>query len=395
MHGISQGDEAGQVFHEFASFCDQQLQNPDGLEDFHRIEKLRERKEAEVFDLEKMIKSSSSQARERENLKNYRTKAKQWFDLDDREYQRLRDSREAFLRQSLENYLLCLKACDKYNNDALRFSALWLEHWNSEIANEAVSKHVGKVGSRKFAPLMNQWSSRLLDASDPFQTLLSSLVLRICVDHPYHGMYQIFAGSKTKGGKDEAALARHAAANNIVAQLKANKRSAATWLAVHNTNISFVRFAAEKIDDSKIKPGAKVLLRKTTTGQKVEQDMLNQQIPPPTMRIDLRPDCDYSGVPRIAKFQPEFTVASGISAPKIVTAIGTNGLKYKQLFKGGNDDLRQDSIMEQVFEQVSSLLHSQRSTRQRNLRIRTYKVLPLTATSGVIEFVPNTIPLHD
>ena len=64
-------------------------------------------------------------------------------------------------------------------------------------------------------------------------------------------------------------------------------------------------------------------------------------------------------------------------------------------FKGGSDDLRQDSIMEQVFDQVSNLLKSQRATRQRSLGIRTYKVLPLTATAGVIEFVPNTIPLHD
>lgn len=64
-------------------------------------------------------------------------------------------------------------------------------------------------------------------------------------------------------------------------------------------------------------------------------------------------------------------------------------------FKGGNDDLRQDSIMEQVFEQVSNLLQAQRDTRQRKLGIRTYKVLPLTATSGIIEFVPDTIPLHD
>ena len=51
--------------------------------------------------------------------------------------------------------------------------------------------------------------------------------------------------------------------------------------------------------------------------------------------------------------------------------------------------------MEQVFEQVSNLLKVQRDTRQRNLRIRTYKVLPLTATAGVIEFVQNTVPLND
>ncbi len=412
LRGISQGDEAGQVFHEFASFCDQQLQNPDGLEDFQRIKKLRERKETEVRDLERMIKSSGSQTKEKDNLKSHRAKAKQWFDLDDREYQRLLGSRHAFLRQSLENYLLSLQACDKYDNDALRFSALWLENWESEIANLAVSKHVAQVGSRKFAPLMNQWSSRLLDTSCSFQKLLSSLVLRICVDHPYHGMYQIFAGSKTKGGKDETALARHAAANNIVNHLKATKKASATWLAIHNTNISFVRFAADKMEDLKIKPGAKVPLRKSATGQRLEQDLHSQRIPPPTMKIPLRVDCDYRDVPTIAKFQSEFTVASGISMPKIVTAIGTDGLKYKQLvrlsshefdlpslilhqFKGGNDDLRQDAIMEQVFEQVSNLLQAQQATRQRNLGIRTYKVLPLTATSGIIEFVPNTIPLHD
>jgi ataxia telangiectasia mutated family protein len=63
--------------------------------------------------------------------------------------------------------------------------------------------------------------------------------------------------------------------------------------------------------------------------------------------------------------------------------------------KGGQDDLRQDAIMEQVFEQVSVLLQKGRITGQRNLSIRTYKVIPLTATSGIIEFVPNSTPLHE
>ena len=63
--------------------------------------------------------------------------------------------------------------------------------------------------------------------------------------------------------------------------------------------------------------------------------------------------------------------------------------------KGGGDDLRQDAIMEQVFEQVSHLLQRNRQTRQRSLRIRTYKVLPLGVGAGIIEFVPNTVPLHE
>jgi ataxia telangiectasia mutated family protein len=50
--------------------------------------------------------------------------------------------------------------------------------------------------------------------------------------------------------------------------------------------------------------------------------------------------------------------------------------------------------MEQVFDQVSRLLRGHTATRIRNIGIRTYKVLPLSTRSGLMEFVPNTIPLH-
>uniref|UniRef100_A0A093Y128 Serine/threonine-protein kinase Tel1 n=2 Tax=Talaromyces marneffei PM1 TaxID=1077442 RepID=A0A093Y128_TALMA len=313
LRGNVESEEAGGVFHRFALFCDQQLLNQDSLEDFQRIEQLRDRKEQEVLALKQMM--SAAEGKEKNQLTMHYTKAKGWFDLDDREYQRLNNSREAFLQQCLENYLLSLKACDNYKNDALRFCALWLDKSDDPNANESVGRYLSQVPSRKFAPLINQLSSRLLDES-------------------------------------------------------------------------------EKLDD-KIKSGAKVPLRKSPTGLKLEQDVSNQKLPPHSMRIELRVDCNYSDVPKVVKFQPEFTVASGISAPKIVTVIASNGLRYKMLVKGGNDDLRQDAIMEQVFEQVSNVLRDHRSTRQRNLHIRTYKVLPLTSNAGIIEFVQNTIPLHD
>ncbi|CAG8067944.1 unnamed protein product [Penicillium olsonii] len=386
------GEEAGRVYHGFATFCDEQLRNPDGIEDFKRVEQLRDRKEQEVLGLEDMMKNATG--KERDYLKNYRAKAKQWFDLDDREYQRLLRSREAFLQQCLENYLLCLRECDTYNTDALRFCALWLDNSASKTANSAVSRRLADVPSRKFAPLMNQLSSRLLDVSDDFQALLTQLVYRICADHPFHGMYQIFASSKSKGSKDKSSQSRFHAANQLVDRLRNDSEIGETWVAVHNVNISYVRFAVDK-PDSKYKSGAKVPLKNLTTGERLTQDILRYKLPPPTMKIDLRVDCNYSQVPTISAFNPSFTIASGVSAPKIVTATASNGEKFKQLYKGGNDDLRQDAIMEQVFEQVSSLLKDHQPTRQRNLGIRTYKVLPLTSNAGIIEFVPNTIPLHD
>lgn len=35
---------------------------------------------------------------------------------------------------------------------------------------------------------------------------------------------------------------------------------------------------------------------------------------------------------------------NGINAPKVVECLGSDGNKYRQLAKSGNDDLRQDAV---------------------------------------------------
>ena len=392
LKGKSDGPVSGKVFHEFASFCDRRLQNPDDFADFARVEKLRHRKEQELQNLDRMM--STADGKKMDALQYHYKKALPWFRLDDQEYQRLKKIRERLVYQSLENYLLALKACDDYDNDVLRFCALWLDQSDSENANSAVGSKIADVPSHKFAPLMNQLSSRLLDTKDQFQPLLSDLITRICREHPYHSMYQIFAASKAKHGREDTAMLRHAAAGKLAERFQRDHTTAPVWIAIHNTSIAYIKFANDKVEEKK---QGKIPIRSLPNGPKMEIEALKvtTKLPPPTMKIALRPDRDYSDIPRIAKFEPNFSVASGVSAPKIVTIVGSDGKRYKQLFKGGNDDLRQDAIMEQVFEQVSNLLKDHRTTRQRNLGIRTYKVLPLHTNAGIIEFVQNTLPLHD
>lgn len=64
------------------------------------------------------------------------------------------------------------------------------------------------------------------------------------------------------------------------------------------------------------------------------------------------------------------------------------------LMKGSNDDLRQDAIMEQVFQQVNKVLQNDKVLRNLDLGIRTYKVVPLGPKAGIIEFVANSTSLH-
>lgn len=69
-------------------------------------------------------------------------------------------------------------------------------------------------------------------------------------------------------------------------------------------------------------------------------------------------------------------------------------MRLTEQVKGGNDDLRQDAVMQQVFSQVDHLFKRNRETRKRNLKIRTYKVVPLATNAGVLEWVQNTVPLQ-
>lgn len=59
----------------------------------------------------------------------------------------------------------------------------------------------------------------------------------------------------------------------------------------------------------------------------------------------------------------------------------------------GKDDLRQDAVMQQVFTIMNQLLASNKETR--NLRIRTYNVVPLSKRSGILEWVDNSMPIGD
>lgn len=386
--------EAGAVYHQFATFCDEQLQDPDGLEDLARLQNLRKAKNDEVKDLKALI-DSTKETQLKTKYAHVLSKEKQWLELDEKELKRVEQTRSEFVQLSLENYLLSLISSEDFNNDALRFTALWLERSGDESTSKAVMKSLSLVPTRKFATLMNQLTSRLQNQDSTFQKLLFDLIYNICVDHPYHGMYQIWSGTKARAQqKDDVAVQRVKATEKIAQQLAATKSVADIWLSIDKTSKYYHGLAMDR-NPNKYKSGAKIPIKDCTAGQYLVSCLTRYRIPPPTLHIDVSVTKDYSKVPMISKLEPTMTIASGVSAPKIITAVGSDGVKYKQLVKGGHDDLRQDAIMEQVFAAVSSLLKLHRSTQQRNLGIRTYKVLPLTASSGLIEFVPKTIPLHE
>ncbi|KAF1947572.1 hypothetical protein EJ02DRAFT_429982 [Clathrospora elynae] len=402
LKGQKQGSGPGQVFHEFALFCDKQLQSPEAAEDMERIKTVMDRKLQEYHEFTRLSKNDKSKGM-RETYHRSARRAKTWYDLDNAEYERLRQGREQFLRQCLENYLLSLFASDEYNNDALRVFSLWLEYSDTALANTAVTTYLKDVPSGKFALLMNQLSSRLQAENNEFQHLLMALVFRICVEHPYHGMHHIFAIQMKVGAitredvvraKDESAKSRQAAASGLAKALASDTKARSYWSSIFQSNEIYHHLAMFKGEKESTQQGRELQLDRYKESREMVNKVPKLNVPPATLQIEVRPSKNYNDLPRIAGFKSTMGIANGLSAPKVITAKGTDGRPYKQLFKSGNDDLRQDAIMEQVFDQVSRLLKNHTATRIRNLGIRTYKVLPLSTRSGLMEFVQNTIPLH-
>ncbi|EGT51239.1 CBN-ATM-1 protein [Caenorhabditis brenneri] len=83
--------------------------------------------------------------------------------------------------------------------------------------------------------------------------------------------------------------------------------------------------------------------------------------------------------------QDTFTIADGLSAPKIWEIQGSDGKWYKTVWK--KDDVRQDVLVEQMFDVTNNMLEKR--------MLRTYNVVPLDTECGIIEFCGGTVSLKE
>lgn len=274
--------------------------------------------------------------------------------------------------------------------------------WSSSVT-EVVEKTTA-VPSFRFVPLFSQVLSRLEapnEQNQNFQNFLRNLILRVAGSHPYHCLVPLLALSEQDGAKGSAA-------KDLLRLLEKEDSSFVVELGLGYQSLfrGYTHLAMADVDT----------LDKTKTGKKISFDAVCQG--KASLRLDRclrngskKPDCppciltkppsiqrdakygngveDPPGTERIVSFEPYFTVApSGLSRPRIVICLGSQGGKYKQLVKG-NDDTRQDSVMQQVFGYVNGLLEQplegERRIRQhsRDLKLVTYSVVPLSRNAGV------------
>jgi hypothetical protein len=311
---------------------------------------------------------------------------------------------------------------------------------DQQDVNSVMADAIHDIPTFRFVPLTNQLFSRIecisIGQEKNFQHILQRLIFKMCVDHPYHCIVQLIALSNGKnvgsgvGGRNAHDFLKNvgnskvAAASAILTNLETEgepfikglvasyKHVAEGYIQLANApTASFHKTQTKDLSFSILRSSLTVFLDKAfrSRGDDLAFPPCVFTKPPP-----IRPGADYGdgttdpiGGERIARFKSTFDVSeTGLHRPKIVYCTGTNGVTYRQLIKG-EDEIRQDAIMSQVFSYVNELMmrrggqntHSvNRSMGKRGyspasrvvkhrLRLICYNIVPLSPASGVSGFI--------
>ncbi|KAG2155117.1 uncharacterized protein EDB93DRAFT_1266510 [Suillus bovinus] len=97
--------------------------------------------------------------------------------------------------------------------------------------------------------------------------------------------------------------------------------------------------------------------------------------------------------PTFAVFYDDIEIMHSLAKPRKFTVNGSDGIKYMFLAKP-KDDLRKDARLMDFNGIINKLLKTNSESRRRQLHIRTYGVVALNEECGVIQWVPNTVPVR-
>ncbi|KAG6810767.1 hypothetical protein H0H92_010424 [Tricholoma furcatifolium] len=400
------------VYHQCAIFAEGQYYDIVKSPDARRWKIYVERKRQEIEALSKELQGLDSKSDYAKTLRNRQYTAQKLMVTDAESFQRHNDIRDGFLVQAIEMYSRCLRASDAHDQDApIRLCSLWFANFedNRPDFQKVVQRALQRVPSRKFVFLSHQLSARISAVAEgspatTAQASLQDLVLRMCREHPFHILYQVYClqppdPPPASGGRRQSQqhqptplsplqMGRATAAGEIFNRLRADSA-----VSQHLRDVEQLCAACLEWAKAKMETGQRTI--SLSSVYKLSK-ISNMRVPVITHNTPVDPSMKYTDCPWIDHYEVKWSYAGGKNTPKIGICLGSDGIKYKQLFKGqGDDDLRQDAVMEQVFALVNGILHRDRETRRRSLNIREYKVIPLATQAGILEFVGSTLPLRE
>ncbi|PVG01028.1 hypothetical protein CPB86DRAFT_728198 [Serendipita vermifera] len=413
------------VYYQYADFADKQLRQLEDSDEYRRKKDWVTRLQGELDDFERNYKTARSQA-ERDEIRRRKEKTERLLDIDKKSLNDDESSLKSFLQQAIAMYAHYMEVSNDQDQEiAIRFCGLWFAKFESEVAAESIRNALQKISTYKLLFLSHQLTARLgtgstKDGGRRNQRYIHQLVEAMCIQHPYHSLLQVLTAkgsdrpllSNEEPSSEDLYPERSEEAKKIVENVRnaSHQQSGSKYdrpklflNTMEEAFEAFIQWAKFPIKKLGYKSGMmipiprSIALYQWTWDETTKRDR-PEPLPIPVVTADLPVEMDgyYNRIPTLHYYSRQFNVAGGLNLPKITVCKDSLGRTHKQLFKGeGNDDLRQDAVMEQAFELINILLRQDRESKRRDMSLRTYKVIPLPRKTGILQFVSNTVTLAE
>ncbi|ELP92073.1 ataxia telangiectasia mutated, putative [Entamoeba invadens IP1] len=294
-----------------------------------------------------------------------------------------------FIEKAIESYINSLLFSDKYDMySMLRVCSLMLKEQNNKNVQKMMKEmFIGTANSQELNDIVKSEKVilviyRLLcrmneatNNSDAISNLIMQLIFKTAVEHPQQTLFHVVMATKANYKK------------------RAGKVQKDTPIvAAHLANLISGEQSISPIFQQVMEMSENIINLAHSNSAKAED---NLSFASKTYPLVCVPTCEIpfgreNEVPTVSGFSKTYKVLGGVNAPKKADFIGSDGECYTFIAKS-KDEMKQDAMIQQIFKVCNYAFLRNRKTR--NMRLRTYKVIPLSKESGFLEFVKTAQPL--
>ncbi|KAH8295345.1 hypothetical protein KR018_010145 [Drosophila ironensis] len=313
-----------------------------------------------------------------------------YANLDEHQLHQIEEKLTDHLCSAVSNHIAYCRLDSGFSSAAIyRIISLWFTNASNKKLQACIEEQLPTVPSHKFICAANQLTGRLNSKNTSLLKALVDLLVRCGQDHPYHIFYQLYPLVFAHLDGENSNTERAGIGRRIIAKIcENNPRASECSKQLETVLPALVTFANEGKTDSK--QGVPDSVR-SKHFEKVRRLRNMDAVHCPTLELPVMSSKEYN-ITSVCKWSNTISQCGGLSAPVKVLCVCSDGQTRAQLIKG-NDDLRQDAVMQQVFGIVNQLLKQDSEFIERKLHLRTYKVTPLSTRSGILEWCTNSIPV--
>ncbi|QSL66355.1 hypothetical protein MERGE_000733 [Pneumocystis wakefieldiae] len=270
-------------------------------------------------------------------------------------------------------------------------------HTRLKLINDCVKKYAKRLPAYLFLTCFSQLISRITHSNPSVFSILETIIVSVISTYPKQSLWYIFSVSKSRS------KIRSERGNIILQKLMTDVKNSSVNMKnlVNQTQLlvsQLIRLCNTEITGKRTIQSLSKDFRFPSSLVPIDivvpiQSVLVITLPSSPAAIKHHvpfPDDQ----PCLHGFLDEVDIMNSLQKPRKITVIGSDGRYYSFLCKP-KDDLRKDARLMEFNTMINRFLRIDNESRKRQLRIRTYSVIPFNEECGLIEWVSHMRPLRD